>query len=261
MKLAKPSLPSHHLRDRLLEEFPHAADAINAICSDIEQQESNGDGTFYVRPTLLLGAPGCGKSRLAGRIGDLVQVPSRMIPAAGTGDAHIGGLSRGWHSGMPAAPIELIRFGGCPNPLLVIDEVEKVALSRQNGNLIDAILPMLEPGTAKAWLDPYLQAECDLSWVSWLFTANSLESLPPPFRDRVRVIEVPAPERQHVEQIAKSILRELRPDHLRTEMFPDLDAVELETLVENWRPGLSIRSLQRMVQALIAARDQVALRH
>ncbi len=249
------------VRTELISEFPHAEMAIEAIVGDQSARHQAGEKSIHFRPTLFVGRPGCGKSRLARQIAHAFGLPHRMHPAAGIADSMFAGLARGWHGGHGCAPLDLIRLAKKANPVLILDEIDKAATGKRNGNLVDSLLPMLEQETAAAWTDPYIQAPVNLSFVNWLFTANEVKDLPSPFRDRVRIVEVPSPSLEHIPSIAQSIVNELRPVGQRVEMIPDLDGAEMAILLEHWQPNMSVRALQRMIQTLLAARDQIAARH
>jgi len=251
----------NEVREELIEEFPHAEAAIDTIIGDISARQRAGEKGIEIRPTLFVGAPGCGKSRLARRIAEALGLPHRMHPAAGIADAMFSGLSRGWHGGHACAPLDLMRSAKVANPALILDEIDKAGTGTRNGNLVDSLLPMIEPETAHQWTDQYVQAPVDLSHVNWFFTANDTSKLSSPFRDRVRIVEVPSPSLHHVTRIAKSIVAEMRPRGQRIELMPDLDSEEMQVLLEHWMTNMSIRALQRMIQALLAARDEIAPRH
>lgn len=248
-------------RSELLAEFPHAEAAINAIHADLESRRLNGRKGFLIRPTLLVGKPGTGKSRLARRIAEVSEMPYRMFPCASVADGHIAGVSRGWSSGHPSLPLDAMRAGRCPNPILVMDEIEKSAESRRNGNVVDAVLSMLEPETARAWVDPFIQGPINLSAINWLMTANSLSGLPAPFLDRVRILHVDEPEVAHVPALAASILADLAAASGHAGWLPPLDGDELATVARGWKRHKSLRHLRRLVEGVLRARDQAALRH
>ena len=74
------------------------------------------------------------------------------------------------------------------NPCVVIDEIEKSGTSRHNGNLQDALVPMLEPATSRSILDTGIELPVDISQVSYLATANGLDGITSPLLDRLRVL-------------------------------------------------------------------------
>jgi ATP-dependent Lon protease len=107
-----------------------------------------------------------------------------------------------------------------------------------------------------------LDAELNLSYVSYIATANSIEDLPGPLRDRFRVVRIPAPTLVHLPVLAASIMRDLAvEDDTRAHDEP-LAQDELDVIGRAWtRERFSMRKLQRLVAATLEARDQCAPRH
>jgi ATP-dependent Lon protease len=119
----------------------------------------------------------------------------------------------------------------------------------------------LEPQSARTWHDPYLQASVNLAHVIWLATANTLDGIPMPLRDRCRVIRFPDPTPIHLPALATHLLKALVAERGLDPIWAlPLDAYELEQLAAAW-PGGSIRALARLVETVLKARDAVASRH
>lgn len=94
-------------------------------------------------------------------------------------------------------------------PVIILDEVEKIGTGRHNGNPHDVLLGLFEPETSARWHDPYIQASCDLSNLTWLMTANAVEPIPAVLRDRCRVLRFPEPGREHLSVLASRIMERL----------------------------------------------------
>lgn len=244
------------LRARLAFEFPHAIDTIDRLLVDLV-----GRGDIGFRPTLLLGPPGAGKSRLAARLAHHLAVGLWRIDATRDSGACIGGTDRRWATAEPAHPILAITRFGIANPLLLVDELEKAATRSDHGRLWDAILPLLEDETAKSYPDPAFQTEVDLSHISWIATANSVDPLPGPLRDRLRVLAMPAPRIQDLERLIPPVLAGIAESRgLDPRLVAALDGEEVDVVRRGWRGG-SIRRLSRLVEAVVTAREALSLRH
>jgi ATP-dependent Lon protease len=244
------------LRGSLAFEFPYALNTIDRLLADLV-------GQTYVefRPTVLVGPPGAGKSRLVARLARHLDRKSVVLDATHDSGAAIGGLDRRWANTEPAHPVLAIARHGVANPLILLDEIEKASTGTTHGRLWDGLLPMLERETASAYPDPAFQCAVDLSHVSWLCTANGVDPLPGPLLDRLRVITMPAPTANDLESLLPAILagsavsRGLDPRFLAT-----LDGEEIATIRRVWSGG-SIRRLTRLVETVVAAREVSSRRH
>jgi hypothetical protein len=244
-------------RQALASEFPHCLSAIDAILGDL----STLTGIRW-RPSLLVGSPGCGKSRLAFRIPAVLSMPEPLrYDGAGTSDNTFGGTPRRWSSGEPSIPLEAVRRSGIANPCVILDEADKGATSRHNGRFSDAVLPFLETTTSRAHNDPYIEAPCDLSMVNYIATANNELDLPPMLRDRFRLLRIPAPGPEHLPALARTLVKEIAADRaINPAWGTPLDGDEMEIAARLW-PGGSIRRLRSVIEIILSKRDEQALRH
>jgi ATP-dependent Lon protease len=242
-------------RARLVFEFPYASAMIDRLLADLIGREH---ATF--RPTLLIGPPGAGKSRIVARIAHHLGLGLWRVDATRDAGASLGGLDRRWATSEPAHPIMAVARSGTANPLMLIDELEKAATRADHGRLWDALLPMLEPETARAYQDPCFQTETDISRVSWLGTANEVGNLPAPLLDRLRVLEMPAPRHADLEALLGPIVARIAEDRGLTSAFvAPLDGEAITLLRRSWRGG-SVRRLMRLVEAFVTAREALAVR-
>jgi ATP-dependent Lon protease len=112
-------------------------------------------------------------------------------------------------------------------------------------------------------MDPSLEAELDLSYVSYVATANDDTLLPPPLRDRFRVVRMPAPTLAYLPALAAQVVAAIAHEAgEQAEFYPDLEPDELAVIGKAWfRRGLSMRQLQKIVSATLDARAAYAMRH
>lgn len=238
------------VRGILLEEFPYAASVIETVLRDLDGREN-----VHVRPTLMIGPPGAGKSHFARRLAEVLKTPWQMIPCGGVSDSMHGGATRKWATGEPSLPVAVIRTHRHAGPLIILDEIEKAGTGRHNGNLHDVLHGLLERETAARWHDPYIDAPCDLSHISWIMTANTVEPIPKSLRDRCRCLRFPEPGPEHLTVLAHRLLVErYRDKGFDPKWALPLDGVEIEALSAAW-PGGSIRTLQRLVDRLVDVRE------
>jgi len=237
-------------RESLVARWPHAAEIVDVILGDLAATE-----TVRFRPTCIVGEPGSGKTALCKAIAEAVGIPVEVMPLGGVADASLMGTSAQWSSARESVPLQLIRRSGCANPAMVWDEVEKVSTSSHLGCPLDALLPMLERTQSKRVRDPALEVECDLSMVSHFATANTLEGIPSPLRDRMRILQMPNPEWRHLGALTENIMCDLMLQRgLDGRWTTPLAQDEMEIIRQAW-PGGSLRQLTRIVETLVDGRE------
>jgi hypothetical protein len=250
--LPLPPVPDlARVRKRLAEEFPYAVAVVDELLKSLIGREH-----VHLRPTILLGTPGCGKTRLARRLCEELAAPFELVSCGGLNDSAVGGTARRWSSGEPSIAVMSIRRHRSAGPVVILDEIEKVGTSRHNGNVHDVLVGLFEQETSSCWFDPYVESPCDLSHVSWLMTANALAPVPSVLLDRCRTIAFPEPGPEHLDALAPRLLQRLYVDagHDRRWATP-LERYELAVLADHWRGG-SIRKLQKLLEALVEARER-----
>ncbi|WP_347341944.1 AAA family ATPase [Bradyrhizobium diazoefficiens] len=162
------------------------------------------------------------------------------------------------HQSGPKAALSRI---GRANPLVLIDEIEKAATRTDYGRLWDVLLSFLESETSCRYPDPALQTTLDLSRVSYVATANRLDPLPGPIRDRFRVVTFPKPTSKDLDALLPAVLTDLAKERgLDQNWLAPLDGIEREAVAKHW-PGGSVRRLRRIVEAVLRERDVRALRN
>ncbi|MFJ5487345.1 AAA family ATPase [Hansschlegelia beijingensis] len=251
LRLVERGDPAAHLIALCLA-FPHCRAEIATILRDLAASE-----IAKLRPTLLVGSPGSGKTSLARSIADAIGLSSTIYSCGGQADSSMMGTSAQWHSARPSVPLDLIRTSRQANPLVVLDELDKCASDGRNGSLQDALLAFLEPSTARRHRDLALEVEVDLSHVNWVATANKVRDVPPPLRDRFRVIQIPDPDWSHVGDLSRRILNDLAIERgLDRRWLEDLAQDELTIIRKAW-PGGSLRRLRRAIEVLVDGRDHL----
>lgn len=238
------------VRRDLTAEFPHLSATIDRILADLVGREF-----VHVQPLVLVGPPGAGKSRLVRRLAEALRVGIWRTTAATSDGGGLGGTDRRWSNTQACHPVLAIAAAKHANPIVMVDEIDKAPIRNDHGRLWDVLLTMLEPETAQRFLDPSLQVECDLSMISFVATANSLDPLPSPLRDRMRAISVPEPAAEDLEALLPLVVNDVaRERGMAAAWVEPLDGVERGLIADNW-PGGSLRQLRRLVETVMSARE------
>lgn len=252
---ALPLVPTPDLRpvrEKLHYALPHLTEVADRILGMIARSD-----TVRIPPIVLLGPPGCGKTTLLEELAALLDVPDLTVDGAGVADGMLLGTDARWSTGAPGVHLDLIEAHRVANPIIILDELEKLGGSERNGDIRQRLLGLLEPRRAKAFLDPFLTVPIDMSAVSFVFTANLMEGISAPLANRLQVIKCPAPGSEHLDGLAAQLLiAEYAARGMNAEWATPLNASEREALAHHWRGG-SIRNLKRFVGGIIDARDTV----
>lgn len=215
-------------------------------------------GGAGVMPILLLGGPGVGKTHFAKRLARTMQTDCELISMnALSAGFVITGSSASWRGAKCGKVAERLVRGEYANPVIVLDEVEKASGSTQSDPLA-ALYQLLEPETACAFRDEFIDVDIDASQIFWVLTANSVEGIPHPLLNRMAVYEVPAPTPAQATAIAQRIYTGLLAELNLAAFDPRLGDVVLDRLA-----GVSPRDLRKTLldalgHAVTAGREHVA---
>jgi ATP-dependent Lon protease len=206
-----------------------------------------------LRPFLLVGPPGCGKTRFAKRIAGLTGVGYGEVNAAGISDNRaLHGTARGWRGAQPCLPLLVMRQSRCANPLIIVDDLDKAGGSSRGGDIRQTLLAMIEPTTSRNFFDEALLAPSDLSQVSWVMTGNSLDGISAPLLSRLGVVHVQLPGPEMLERFVAGIVRDIADElAVGPDDLPPVHAGAMEALRDRFRTGIDIRRLRRTIESIV----------
>lgn len=200
----------------------------------------------------LVGPPGVGKTSIAQSIAKAIGKNSARIALGGIHDeAEIRGHRKTYIGSMPGRIINAMRSAKSMNPLIILDEVDKLGQDYK-GDPTSALLEVLDSEQNSTFVDHYLEIPFDLSNVMFITTANDLSLIPAPLRDRIDIIELPSYTREEKLNIAKKhlIKKQLELNGLDKTQFK-ISSKGIYSLIDYYTREAGVRSLERTIASLM----------
>ena len=197
----------------------------------------------------FVGPPGVGKTSLGQSIARATGRVFQRVALGGVHDeAEIRGHRRTYIGALPGNIIQAMRRAGTTNTVLMLDEIDKTGAGGFHGDPASALLEVLDPEQNHKFRDNYLAVDFDLSRVMFICTANVLDTIPGPLRDRMEIIQLPGYTEQEKIQIARRYLvrRQLQANGLRPEQANLTDSA-LESIVRDYTREAGVRNLEREI--------------
>lgn len=201
---------------------------------------------------LLVGPPGTGKTSLGKSIAEALDRPYVRMSLGGVRDeSEIRGHRRTYVGSMAGRVLQSMKKVGQTNPVMILDEVDKLMQGGFSGDPAAAMLEVLDPEQNDTFSDHYLDQPYDLSDVFFIATANSLDTIPGPLLDRMEVIEVPSYTGEEKFHIAHDhLIPEVLRDHgIEKDQLVITDGA-IETLVDNYTMEAGCRGLKKRIATI-----------
>jgi ATP-dependent Lon protease len=199
------------------------------------------------------GPPGVGKTSLGQSIARATGRVFQRVALGGVHDeAEIRGHRRTYLGALPGNIIQAMRRAGTSKVVLMLDEIDKLGAGGFHGDPGSALLEVLDPEQNHKFRDNYLAVDFDLSHVMFICTANVLDTIPGPLRDRMEIIQLPGYTEEEKIQIARRYLvkRQLEANGLTPEQAQLTDDV-LKAIVEDYTREAGVRNLEREIGSVL----------
>ena len=234
------------IKERILEYLAVRKLRAERLHSDTNESGDEEARTYRGSILTLVGPPGVGKTSLGQSVARALGRKFIRMSLGGMHDeAEIRGHRRTYIGAMPGRLIQSIKRAGTKNPVIMLDEVDKIGADYR-GDPSSALLEVLDPAQNKTFRDHYLDVDYDLSQVIFICTANTLETISGPLRDRMEILPLSGYTDFEKTQIAKGYLipRQLQENALE----PDEATFEedaIRTIIRDYTREAGVRNLER----------------
>lgn len=209
-------------------------------------------GTVKGSIICLVGPPGVGKTSIGKSIARALNRKFYRFSVGGMRDeAEIKGHRRTYIGAMPGKLIQALKYCQTMNPVIMLDEVDKMG-SSYNGDPASALLEVLDPEQNVEFLDHYLDVRCNLSDILFIVTANVLDSIPEPLKDRMDIMRLSGYIIQEKVQIAKKYLlpRTRKSMGLRASQVQITDEA-LRAIINGYAREAGVRNLENQIKKIM----------
>ena len=245
-KTTEDAIDLAHARKVLDEDHFDLSEVKERILEDLAVLKLNPEAHAPI--LCLVGPPGVGKTSLGQSVARALGRKFERLSLGGMHDeSELRGHRRTYIGALPGRLIQALRRAGVKNPVLMLDEVDKLGRDFR-GDPASALLEVLDPAQNNTFRDNYLDLPFDLSKVLFITTANALDTIPRPLLDRMEILRLSGYSEEEKSQIARRYLlpRQLKETGLTPEQLTVNDAV-LARVIGRYTREAGVRELERML--------------
>jgi len=239
--------------DRLDDKYPHFSNVTEFIRNRMRLNALKQHPVLNFGANLLLNGPaGCGKSSFMIELAESFEAKFVSVScAAATNGFDLTGLSAGWGNGKSGKVHAVLADERCPNPFVLLDEVDKAGADSDRHNFTGALYGLLEKNNAKKFKDEFVNVTLDASMINWFGTSNDTSAMDSAILDRFTVLQVHAPSQQDLQKIIPQIYHQTVLEHELQEVFAtSLDDAVIASL--STQESISIRQIKASLETALA---------
>jgi ATP-dependent Lon protease len=228
----------------LADHFPNFSEVVDFILRRTALALLDPTSPLSLPPIVLDGPPGVGKTAFASALAYALDVPILSLQMAhATGPFDLAGLDPKFSNGGPGLLVRTVALGKAVDPLVLLDELDKVPKDR-NHDPIGPLYSLLEPSTAKRFIDDGIKLPMNMSHVRWICTTNDVRHLHPAIASRCQVFQISAPTLEQGRVIACNVYATMLKDHAWGRHFAPSLSEDVADLLARDTPRELTRALE-----------------
>jgi len=241
---------------QLAFSFPNFKSVIDFYIKQLALQLLSPNVAFSAEPVLIIGGPGIGKTAFTHALSRVIQTPCEIISlSTATSGFILAGSSPAWAEGRPGKIIEKLARNKIANPLIMLDELDKVGGDNRY-DPIGSLYQLLEKETAKTFVDEGLEIATDCSHIVWMATANQEDLIPEPILSRFTVFNVRTPTKDEMKKVVNSIYNNVVKENDWGAFFDiEISPCAVDNIIDG---EVTPRRIQQVIKEACA---QIALEH
>jgi len=249
--------------DKLMFEMPNFESVIQKIRAELTLASITRDKVFRLEtPLLLVGPAGVGKTHFVNELADRLGLLTERVSCSDSSAGFVlSGLTSGFGTGQPGQIYKTIVGKRVANPILILDEIDKSSVddNASHQSFENVFYNLLEPISSRSYKDECMQIEFDASHICWLATANNLDAISAPIRDRFNVVEVAYPSISERQMICRNLYEKMLQTHAWGSHFSEFLEDDIVSLLSS--KETSVRQLKRyMYEAFASAAEEAESR-